>query len=143
MARLPVAQDFARDGRAVPDLAALGVGLEAVSGDRSFAGGGTAAAAPFFASLVSLLNEYRLQHGQSPLGFLNPLIYEMAAAGKGFADITRGGNRRDRWAKPLREGFSCTRGWDAVTGWGVPRFQDLLEYVKSLPSGRRQEEVVV
>jgi tripeptidyl-peptidase-1 len=48
---------------------------------------GTSCASPTAAGIFSLLNDVRLQAGQSSLGFLNPLIYENAAA---FNDITTG-----------------------------------------------------
>lgn len=102
--------------------------------------GGTSASSPLFAGLISLLNEYRLQNGKSPLGFLNPLLYELAVAEKdAFRDVTIGNNRIDRTGPlaPLREGFDCAEGWDAVTGFGTPNFAEILEYVKQLPSGQR------
>merc|ERR1712008_103912 len=65
--------------------------------------------APFFASLISLLNEHRLQNGKSPLGFLNPLLYEMAKKGTGFTDVTVGNNHKDRSGIPVREGYLAPR----------------------------------
>jgi len=142
-ARLPDEKDFPRGGRATPDVAALGVGYQVLVNGETRSVGGTSASAPLFAGMVSLLNEYRIQNGKSPLGFLNPMLYDLAKGGKGFKDITKGTNRKDRSGVPLREGYSCTEGWDAVTGWGTPIFGEMLEYVKGLPSGRRGEEVVV
>lgn len=109
-----------------------------INGGSTHTIGGTSASTPLIASLVSLLNEYRIQNNQSPLGFLNPLIYEMAQAGKGWWDITLGDNHPTKAC----EGYSCTKGWDAVTGWGTPNFAEILEYVKKLPSGRTLETVV-
>lgn len=142
-AGLPDPKDYNPNGRGTPDISALGLGYQVVCGGHTLSVGGTSASAPFFASLVSLLNEYRLQNGKSPLGFLNPLLYEMAQVGQGFTDVTVGNNRKDRSGIPVREGYSCTEGWDAVTGWGTPVFGEILEYVKSLPSGRRKEELLV
>jgi len=39
--------------------------------------------------VISLLNDFRLAQGKSPLGFLNPLIYGAPA---GLNDITAGSN---------------------------------------------------
>jgi tripeptidyl-peptidase I len=50
--------------------------------------GGTSASAPTFAGLVALLNDARISAGRPPLGFLNPLIYQVGD--KAFNDITAG-----------------------------------------------------
>jgi subtilase family serine protease len=51
--------------------------------------GGTSASTPMFAGVVSLLNEAREQKGMKRLGFLNPFLYQNAAA---FTDVTVGTN---------------------------------------------------
>ena len=38
---------------------------------------GTSASAPIMASIVSLINEYRLKKGFPVLGFLNPYLYKV------------------------------------------------------------------
>jgi tripeptidyl-peptidase-1 len=143
-AGLPKDKDFCRGGRGTPEVAALGEGYQVINSGSLKNVGGTSASSPLFAGLISLLNEYRLQNGQSPLGFLNPLLYDMAHAAPGsFWDVTVGNNRLDESAiLPLTEGYSCTEGWDAVTGFGTPNFARMLEYVKQLPSGRRSDVVV-
>lgn len=133
-AKLPT--NFNKGGRATPDVSAVGKNYQVILHGKTMGIGGTSASAPFFASLVSLLNEYRLQSGKSPLGYLNPLIYQVGA--KAFRDVTVGDNKKDRSGVPTREGFTCTRGWDAVTGFGTPNFASLLEVVKALPSGSRR-----
>merc|ERR1711907_874354 len=105
--------------------------------------GGTSASCPLVAGLVSLLNEYRLQNGKSALGFLNPLLYKMGEAKTSYHDVTVGNNRIDTMSiEKLSEGYSCTEGWDAVTGFGTPNFAEMLEFVKTLPSGERAAAVV-
>merc|ERR1712187_909352 len=138
--KLPSEKDFCRNGRATPDISALGEGYQVINNGQTLNVGGTSASSPFFAGLVSLLNEYRLQNGKSPLGFLNPLIYEMAKAKtSAFRDVTIGNNRLGRTGPiaPFSEGYDFTEGWDAVTGFGTPNFAEMLEYVKQLPSGQR------
>jgi len=136
---LPAAGDFNRNGRATPDVSAIGESYQVINAGVVHAVGGTSASTPAFASMVSLLNEHRIQNGQSPLGFLNPLIYEMASSGKGWTDILLGDNK----PTPESEGYSCTKGWDAVTGVGTPKFQELLAYIKTLPSGKAPAAVSV
>ena len=61
-----------------------------------------------FAGVISLLNDFRLSQGKSPLGFLNPLIYSTGAAG--FNDITSGSN-----PGCSTNGFTAGTGWDPVS----------------------------
>jgi len=141
-AGLPREKDFNRNGRATPDLAALGEGYKVIANGKTLGVGGTSASCPLVAGLVSLLNEYRLQNGKSSLGFLNPLLYKMGKAKTGYHDVTVGNNREDSMSiMKLSEGYTCTEGWDAVTGFGTPNFAEMLEFVKTLPSGER--DVVV
>ena len=90
--------------------------------------GGTSASSPTFAAIVSLLNDARLAKGKPVLGFLNPFIYQNAAA---FNDITSGCNpgnndiHSDVDESCEGEGFTATKGWDAATGWGTPNFAAL------------------
>jgi tripeptidyl-peptidase-1 len=59
------------------------------------------------------------------LGFLNPVIYEHASS---FRDIVRGDNPGCG-----TDGFHALAGYDAVSGVGAPRAEELLKVVMSLP----------
>lgn len=72
--------------------------------------GGTSAVAPLWAALITLVNQQRVQNGESTVGFVNALLY--AATGD-FNDITQGNNGS----------FSAGPGWDACTGLGSPNGQ--------------------
>ncbi len=85
--------------------------------------------APVFASLVSLLNEARLQAGKPPMGALNPFLYAHPEA---FTDVLHGTNAIDRDGDPFPEGWSCAKGWDPVSGLGTPRFDKLLAAAMAL-----------
>lgn len=62
-------------GRAFPDVAAIGQGIDvSILGELSQSAG-TSAAAPIFASMITLVNEKRLAAGKKPVGFLNPTLY--------------------------------------------------------------------
>lgn len=68
------------------------------------------ASTPVFASMLTLINEKRLQAGKSPVGFVNPVLY----ANPGVLNDIRHGR------KPgcATEGFEAREGWDPVTGLG-------------------------
>jgi hypothetical protein len=59
------------------------------------------------ASIISLLNDYRLSTGRRPLGFLNPWLY--CHGRRGITDNTSGSNPGCG-----TEGFPAIVGWDPV-----------------------------
>eukprot|EP00026_Physarum_polycephalum_P013422 Phypoly_transcript_13820.p1 GENE.Phypoly_transcript_13820~~Phypoly_transcript_13820.p1 ORF type:complete len:326 (+),score=45.88 Phypoly_transcript_13820:87-980(+) len=92
--------------------------------------GGTSASTPFFAGLVTLLNDIRLSSGNAPLGFLNPFIYSLDQ--NAFNDIVRGNITCTQYAC-FSEGYSAAPGWDAATGRGSPIFGKWAAAVARLP----------
>merc|ERR1712072_1425957 len=118
---------YAKGGRASPDVALLGEKFAVESGGRVLAVGGTSASTPSWGAVISLLNEECLSAsgGSKTLGFVNPLFYQNANA---FTDITQGTNAIGNNAK---SGWKCTEGWDAVTGLGTPQFTKLQEVVRT------------
>lgn len=80
--------------------------------------------------MLSLLNSYLLNHGGSPIGFANPLLYKMYANDPTtFTDITSGNNFcTENCCGSV--GFTATKGWDAVTGLGTPVFPKMLSYLQ-------------
>jgi len=120
---LPPSGSFDPMGRATPDVSALGEGYQVLVGGRVQSVGGTSASSPAFASMVSLLNEARLNAGKPAMGFLNPFLYKNADA---FTDVLLGSNKVSRGGAPLAYGFNCSKGWDPATGLGTPKFDKLL-----------------
>lgn len=98
--------------RGYPDVAANGANyVVAVDGSISLVYG-TSASSPTFGSVVTLINEKRINAGKSAVGFLNPTLYANPSA---FHDITTGGNQGCG-----TNGFTAVTGWDPVTGLGTP-----------------------
>ena len=76
---------FNHSGRAYPDVAAVGLDiLLYAEGQPNFLGG-TSASAPIFASMITLINERRLDAGKKRVGFLNPTLYKNPDA---FTDVS-------------------------------------------------------
>jgi kumamolisin len=102
--------------RMVPDVAA---DADPVSGLTIYLegnyglGGGTSQAAPIWAGLTAVFNNYLKKKGGKSLGFMNPALYDIAA-GKppypAFHDITKGTNLA----------YPATPGYDLSTGLGSP-----------------------
>lgn len=118
--------------RGVPDVAAdadpntgLALALTGRGHDYTVMGaGGTSAAAPLWAALIALADQYAGRH----LGFVNPAIYRIgrsAAYHTAFHQITSGTNTVR--SGPLTiHGYQATPGWNPVTGWGSPDAQVLV-----------------
>eukprot|EP00949_MAST-11_sp_MAST-11-sp1_P001400 g1400.t1 len=121
---LPPNGSFPVNGRATPDVSALGEGFQVIANGETQSVGGTSASAPTFAGIISLLNEARMQAGKPALGFLNKWIYENPTM---FSDVVKGSNKISRAGMPLQYGWQALKGWDGCTGLGTPDFSKMLE----------------
>jgi len=133
---LPEPCSFNSSGRATPDVSALGdVYFQVVNGGSTISVGGTSASSPTFSAIITLLNDLRFNHGKSSLGFLNPLIYQIASTStSAFFDVTNGNNIVGGCCSGGGEdGFLCAKGWDPVSGVGTPNYEALAPIVLALP----------
>ncbi len=109
----------------------------------AFGVGGTSAAAPAFAGMIALLNEYLVQNQvqtKSGLGNINPKLYSMAAGGASgiFHDVTTGDN-----VAPCQIGtancanghfgYTAGVGYDLVTGLGSVNAYNLITAWGGIP----------
>jgi len=112
---LPAPHFYNATGRAYPDISALAVDFTIVVDGSSTFVDGTSCAAPTAAAIISLLNDLRLQKGESTLGFLNPWLYSTADSSAGaIYDVTDGNN-----GAGCCPGFDAKAGWDPVSGIGT------------------------
>jgi subtilase family serine protease len=117
--------------RGVPDVSAdasdrTGVAVVFSNGTQDMvqSHGGTSAAAPIWAALMALADQYAGRH----LGFVNPAIYRIARSPRyhqAFHDITTG-NNTVQFPPTTITGYRAAPGWDPVTGWGSPDAQVLV-----------------
>ncbi|KAL7945380.1 peptidase S8/S53 domain-containing protein [Trichoderma barbatum] len=117
---------FNRGGRGFPDVSAVGHRVVCTRFDSVFLGGGTSAAAPIVAAMLTRINEERLKAGMPTLGFVTPALYANPSV---FNDITVGSS-----SGCSTTGFAAAKGWDPVTGLGTPDYPKLLKYLMSLRS---------
>ncbi len=110
------------EGRVIPDVAALAgppfYQLTFIGQQQP--NGGTSAATPLWAALIALLAGSAQQPWKPQ--FLAPLLYATGPAGStagaaGCTDVTVG----DNISSTLGRGYSAGPGFDAVSGWGVPK----------------------
>lgn len=125
-ATLPDAALYNASGRGFPDVSAQGTGYVVVSnGKTSPAVAGTSCSSPAFGGIIALLNDARIAAGKSPMGFLNPFIYQNQAV---FNDVTSGNNPGCD-----TDGFQASAGWDPITGMGTPNYTKMVEAALALP----------
>lgn len=125
-----VPKDNARD---VPDISLAASpehdGFMVYTGGQLQIYGGTSVAAPSFAGIATLLNQYLVLNGvqSSPgLGNMNPKLYALAQTAPGaFHDITTGNNIVTVTCGPRSQnctsgpfGFAAGPGYDLATGLG-------------------------
>ena len=108
--------------RLTPDIAAVAdpfTGVKIVFDQQVLVGGGTSLAAPIWAGIAAVTNQYLIERGGQPLGDLNPLLYRLAEGARlpAFHDIVLGGNAVD----------TAAPGYDLVTGLGTPNVENLAQ----------------
>ncbi|GAB7069350.1 peptidase S53 [Mycobacterium hodleri] len=130
--RMSVERDSGKKQRRLtPDVAALAdpfTGVRIRFDQQDLVGAGTSQAAPVWAGLTALMNQYLLANGGERLGDVNPLLYRVAAGANapGFRDVTLGGSAVD----------VAVPGYDLATGLGSPNVaqlaRDLLDIQKGM-----------
>ena len=140
---MSVAGTFNPTQRAYPDLAALAqFGIPLCDYGGCSGSGGTSASAPTVGGMLSLINDKRLNAQLPPLGFINTKLYSLMADATAYAEcFTDIGIEKvgDEWDcdtfstcegcdAPNARGFVATKGWDAQTGFGQPKFDGLLKH---------------
>jgi len=119
------------NGRIVPDLSANADWNASpyllVVDNGAEGNGGTSAATPLVASLITRINEQRGTGKR--VGYLTPLLYRAPAGSAsgptvgalGCTDVTSGNNNTAHVG-----GYSAAAGYDAASGWGTPNGIKLL-----------------
>jgi len=125
-----VANRFSTGMRQLPDVAAAAdpwSGWDTYTDGSMTVAGGTSAATPFWAASMALVAQYAQQRGDGQLGFVDPMLYAIAARPQrppAFHDITVGANRY----------YPASPGWDFATGLGSPEVanlaRDVVAYLK-------------
>ena len=90
---------------------------------------GTSASSPLWAGFMALVNQSGAMSGLAPVGYANPLIYEMGKNGAAFHDVTL----RTADGNPCGFSENATAGYDLATGWGTPSC-NLLSQLNNRPT---------
>jgi kumamolisin len=126
-------------GRVVPDVAANADWVASpyllVVDGQAQPNGGTSAATPLWASLITLINQQR--GAGDRIGYITPLLYQQSTGApaattigsQGCTDVVTGNNSTDTIG-----GYTAGPGYDAVSGWGTPDGQKLMAALALLPA---------
>jgi kumamolisin len=126
-------QPSGRYCREVPDVAADAApssGAAVRVKGRWLSEGGTSLAAPVWAAMTALIDQYLRSRGGNPVGFANPVLYRLAShppARTPIRDVTVGTN----------DFYPAGPGYDMVTGLGSPDAWNLARDLASLTGRRR------
>ena len=120
-----------RATRGVPDVAAdadhhpgMAISFSGGKDHILLGGGGVSVAAPLWAAVIALADQYAGRH----LGFVNPALYRIGRSThyhQAFHDVTMGTNTVTFPTQTIT-GYQTAPGWDPVTGWGSPNAQVLV-----------------
>jgi uncharacterized repeat protein (TIGR01451 family) len=112
--------------RNIPDVALTADNVYVIYGGGSYgAFGGTSCATPLWAGFMALVNQQAAANGNPSIGFINPLIYALAAGPNYpslFHDTTTGNNT---WSGSPNL-FYAVPGYDLCTGLGTPIGPNLI-----------------
>jgi kumamolisin len=118
--------------RLTPDVSAVAdpySGIKIYLNGDWYTGGGTSQAAPIWAALTVLMDQFLVQNGGHPVGNMNPLLYRIAAASTrpAFHDVIVGANAI----------YDALPGYDLVTGLGTPNTDNLARDILDIQKGGR------
>ncbi len=112
--------------RNIPDVALTADAVYVIYNNGSTGTfGGTSCAAPLWAGFCSLINQQSVALSGTPVGFLNPALYKLAAGpnySTCFHDITTGNNIGSHTAGL----YYAVPGYDLATGLGTPNGANLI-----------------
>ncbi len=111
-----------RKRRLTPDVSAAAdpfTGVKIRFDGQDLVGAGTSQAAPIWAGLTALMNQYLIANGGRAVGAINPMLYRVASGANapGFRDVDLGANAVDLTGP----------GYDLVTGLGSPNVEALVD----------------
>ena len=128
----PPGKYFNKLGRAYPDIALAAHNyIIRVSGEY-MAVDGTSASSPSVSGMISILNDLRVSQNKPTLGLVAPLLYDIySKCASCFKDLLVGSNNSTE-DTDCKYGYAATSGYDAVYGLGVPNFDEIYNYVKTM-----------
>lgn len=133
---LPSKALYNNNGRAYPDLTAIGHNCPIYIQSEMQGIDGTSCSAPITGGLLGLVSNHLWNHHHIRLGFANPLLYYIHAnCNECFQDITVGYNwctEQQCCDNATNFGFTATAGYDPVSGLGSMNVGKILEFIDEM-----------
>ncbi len=132
--KLPDIKRFNINGRAYPDVSAIGHSCPTFIGGKLSGVDGTSCSAPVISGLLSYINSWLSTNKKTKAGFINPLLYHLEDNCENcFRDVIDGYNwcTENKCCDNKTEfGFSATKGYDPVSGLGTLNIGSILDYLE-------------
>ena len=130
---LPAISLYNGNGRAYPDLSAIGHTCPIYLEDEMRGVDGTSCSAPIVGGLLGIISDHLWTRHHIRLGFVNPLLYFIHENCEDcFRDITVGHNwctEQQCCDNATNFGFTATKGYDPVSGLGTMNIGKILEFI--------------
>ena len=134
--KLPEDKLYNKNGRAYPDVSAIGHNCPICMGGNLGGIDGTSCSSPLVGGLLSYVAKHLWERYNKTLGFANPLLYSLhEKCDTCFRDVVHGHN----WCteetccdNPTNFGFNTTTGYDPVSGLGTPNVGEILRHLESM-----------
>jgi subtilase family serine protease len=126
-----VKNSYSNGMREVPDVSAdadPATGYSIYSAGQWVVYGGTSCAAPLWAGITALNNQYAEANGKPDLGFANPTLYKVFNTSQtypAYHDVTSGNNLY----------YPATSGYDLASGIGTPDAYNLIRDINGSGGG--------
>lgn len=131
--KLPNPTHFNQNGRAYPDVSAIGHSCPTVVDGQLSKVDGTSCSSPVVAGLLSIINNFMWTKHHIKLGYANPLLYYIYDNCEDcFRDVTDGYNwctEQECCKNTTDYGFNATVGYDPVTGLGTLNIGNILHFL--------------
>ena len=130
--QFPPSKYFNSVRRVYPDIALVSHNYIVQVSGNYMALDRTSASSPAVSGMVSILNNLRLSQNKPTIGLVGPLLYDMyAKCPLCFKDVAEGSNNSTEQTD-CKYGYNTAKGFDAVYGLGLPKFDAIFSYVKNM-----------
>ena len=132
--KLPNSSNFNRNGRAYPDLSAIGHSCPTYINGIVEGVDGTSCSTPVVAGLIAIINNEMWKLHRIKIGFANPMFYYLHQhCPDCFQDVVEGYNwctEQTCCQNKTDYGFQATKGYDPVTGLGTLNIGRILSFLQ-------------
>lgn len=133
--QLPPDTNFNRNGRAYPDVSAIGHSCPTYINGQLGGVDGTSCSSPVVAGLLTIIKEHLWKTKKIKIGHINPLLYYVYdKCPSCYRDITEGYNwctEETCSSNTTYFGFNATRGFDPVSGLGTLNIGNILWFIEN------------